>query len=282
MKIRRRTKRRVFFMMVLLWLLTQSGYPVQGRGRADQISRWVYPAFLTIETESSKGAGFFVSPEGYIVTAYHVIEGSKKVLANSGAETRWEAKIVNSHPQKDLAVLQVNLKNTPLLRLGETNAKLGEEVYLFGSPIGKPDYTIGRLIADEFDINERRYIQVQASIISGYSGGPVIDKNGNVVGMILQVMGGDLALAVPAGEVSSFLKDCGASHSYLRKDQLEEENENRWWNTEYRWARLPVAGKGLVVIIPLVVILLLILFLRWYLKRRSEKRALDFEIVFHD
>ncbi len=137
------------------------------------------------------GSGFFITPDGYILTNRHVIEGAEHVVVTTSDDDEYEAKIVGTDPYLDLALLKVDAdRELPALALGDSDAlRVGEWVIAIGNPIMyRNTVTVGvvsgkgrRLGFDPSDLGT--YIQTDAAINFGNSGGPLLNARGEVVGI---------------------------------------------------------------------------------------------------
>ncbi len=160
---------------------------------------------------SSLGSGFIVDVRGYVVTNNHVIAEADQVRVILHDNTELEAKVVGRDPEIDIAVLKVEPKNGRQLsavQWGDSDKiRVGEWTLAIGNPFGLGGtVTAGIVSARGRDINAGRYddfLQTDASINKGNSGGPLFDKNGNVIGIntaIFSQTGGSIGIgfAVPA------------------------------------------------------------------------------------
>jgi serine protease Do len=165
----------------------------------------------------SLGSGFIISPDGYIVTNNHVISGvptdQGKVTISSITVTlpdrkEYKATVVGKDPASDLAVLKIDAKNLPFVQFGDsTKTRVGDWVIAIGNPFALGGtVTAGIVSAIHRSIGSGpydRYIQTDAAINQGNSGGPMFDLNGNVVGIntaIYSPSGGNVGIgfAIPA------------------------------------------------------------------------------------
>jgi serine protease Do len=142
-----------------------------------------------MEEAESLGSGFIISADGLIVTNNHVIEGADSVLVYLTDGTRLTAKIVGEDTKTDLAVLRVTARHPlPFVEFGDSDtAQVGDWVMAIGNPFGLGGtVTLGIVSARNRDIQSGpydSYIQTDASINQGNSGGPLFDMNGKVVGI---------------------------------------------------------------------------------------------------
>ena len=172
--------------------------------------------------EHGIGSGVILSPDGFIVTNAHVVQGARKIRvllqglekpspASSPIFGPMEAKLVGLDRQSDLAVLKIDMTSLPALQLGDSaDLKQGQVVLAFGSPLGlENSVTMGVVSATARQIdpdNPAVFIQTDAPINPGNSGGPLVDVDGRVVGIntfILSQSGGNegLGFAIPANVV---------------------------------------------------------------------------------
>ena len=166
---------------------------------------------------TSLGSGFVISPDGYVVTNNHVISGGQPgqqaapvesitVTLTDGKE--YKARVVGRDVLSDLAVLKIEARNLPFVRFGDsTNTRVGDWVVAIGNPFGLGGtVTAGIVSALHRNIGSGaydRYIQTDASINQGNSGGPMFDLSGNVIGIntaIYSPTGGNVGIgfAIPA------------------------------------------------------------------------------------
>lgn len=162
----------------------------------------VNQSIVVITTESSKaaglGSGFIISPDGYIVTNQHVIDGAKEVWVNLYDGSSYRAKVVGESARDDIAVLKISAKDLPAITLGKSsNCYVGEFVYAIGCP-DSYDYswTVTMGIISHTNRNVKIYydngtlektmnlIQTDVSVNPGNSGGPIINTRGEVVGIV--------------------------------------------------------------------------------------------------
>ena len=159
--------------------------------------------------EQSLGSGVIVSPDGYILTANHVVEGADRVkVALASGEKEFEAKVIGTDSATDTAVLKVDGKNLPAITIADSDKlEVGDVVLAVGNPFGVGQtVTMGigsALGRGGFGINNyENFIQTDAAINPGNSGGPLVDAEGRLVGLntwIISRTGGfqGLGFAVP-------------------------------------------------------------------------------------
>ena len=155
------------------------------------------------------GSGFIIDPEGYVVTNNHVIDGASKVEVRLEDDSTYPAEIIGTDPQTDLALLKIDAgKPLPSLKLGDSDtAEVGDWVMAVGNPFGLGGtVTAGIVSARGRNIQAGPYddfLQVDASINRGNSGGPLFDLEGDVIGVntaIFSPNGGSVGIgfAIPS------------------------------------------------------------------------------------
>ncbi|MFD2365248.1 S1C family serine protease [Pseudoduganella sp. GCM10020061] len=166
---------------------------------------------------ASLGSGVIVSPDGYILTNYHVVEAADQIEVVLPDGRRAIGKVVGTDPETDLAVLRIDLKNLPVMMLGHPEqAKVGDVVLAIGNPFGVGQtVTMGIISAvgrTNLRINEfEDFIQTDAAINFGNSGGALVDTRGNLLGInsaIFSQTGGSVGIgfAIPVSTARSVLE----------------------------------------------------------------------------
>ncbi len=171
---------------------------------------------------TGQGSGFFISPDGYAVTNNHVVEKAESVQVTTDDGKLHTAKVVGTDPKTDLALIKVEGGDFPYVKLADHVPRIGDWVLAVGNPFGLGGtVTAGIVSARGRDIGASAYddfIQIDAPVNKGNSGGPTFDTEGNVIGVntaIFSPSGGSvgIAFAIPSDTVKSVvaqLKDKGA------------------------------------------------------------------------
>ena len=142
----------------------------------------------------SLGSGFFISADGLVVTNNHVIDGAEEILIYTSDGNRYVAELVGADEKTDLAVLKVNAgSNVPFVEFGDSDtAEVGDWVMAIGNPFGLGgSVSLGIVSARHRNINSGPYddfIQTDAAINQGNSGGPLFDMEGNVIGVATAII----------------------------------------------------------------------------------------------
>ena len=157
---------------------------------------------------SGVGSGFILSSDGYIMTNAHVVEGASEVMVTLADKREFKAKIVGADKRTDVAVVKIDAKGLPAIKIGDVNRlKVGEWVMAIGSPFGLENtVTAGIVSAKQRDTGDYLpFIQTDVAINPGNSGGPLINMRGEVVGINSQIYsrsGGfmGISFAIPMDE----------------------------------------------------------------------------------
>lgn len=143
---------------------------------------------------TSLGTGFIISADGYLLTNHHVVDGADTVRIKLSDRREFTAKVVGSDPQSDVALLKIEAKGLPVMRIGNSDAlKPGQWVVAIGSPFGLDHSVTAGIVSAVGRANpgaDQRYvpfIQTDVAINRGNSGGPLLDTRGQVVGINSQI-----------------------------------------------------------------------------------------------
>ena len=171
---------------------------------------------------TGQGSGFFIAADGYAVTNNHVVDKAKAVEITTDDGKNYDAKVIGTDPRTDLALIKVNGRSDfPFVKLADTAPRIGDWVVAVGNPFGLGGtVTAGIVSARGRDIGSGPYddyIQIDAPVNKGNSGGPTFDMEGNVIGVntaIFSPSGGSVGIAfdIPAETVKTVvaqLKDKG-------------------------------------------------------------------------
>lgn len=165
---------------------------------------------------TSQGSGFIVSPDGKVVTNFHVVKGAKDVTVVTDDGTEWKGRVVGSDEKTDVALVQItsDRKDFPTVAFSSGDVKPGDWVLAVGNPFGLGgSVTAGIVSARGREIGAGPYddfLQIDAPINRGNSGGPTFDLAGNVVGVntaIYTPNGGSIGIgfAIPAATVQKVI-----------------------------------------------------------------------------
>jgi serine protease Do len=175
------------------------------------------------------GSGFIVSEDGYVLTNAHVVDGAEHVMVRLTDRREFKAKVVGIDKQTDIAVLKIDAKSLPVVKLGKSSeANVGEWVVAIGSPFGFDNSVTagivsakGRPLPDSPYVN---FIQTDVAVNPGNSGGPLFNLAGEVIGINSQIYsrnGGyqGISFAIPI-EVALNVEDQLVKHGKVSRGRL--------------------------------------------------------------
>lgn len=202
--------------MKLVWLLVVLIIPIKAQATQDVLPglvRRIKPSAVAVETfdakgeKLSRGSGFFIENDR-IVTNRHVLEGAHRAEVHSSNGTVFTVKgVLAVDAEGDLALLKIDTPSPPIrpLPLDKTSPQEGESVVVIGNPLGLEGSVTNGIVSAVRDIPTfGRIIQITAAISSGSSGSPVVNMQGQVIGIAtLQVTGGQsVNFAIPSERIS--------------------------------------------------------------------------------
>ena len=177
------------------------------------------------EIVTGQGSGFFITADGYAVTNNHVVQNAETVQVTTDDGKTYAAKVIGADPRTDLALIKVDAKDFPYVKLGDNAPRVGDWVLAVGNPFGLGGtVTAGIVSARGRDIGAGPYddfIQIDAPVNKGNSGGPTFDVEGNVIGVntaIFSPSGGSvgIAFAIPADTVKGVIAQLREKGSVTR------------------------------------------------------------------
>ena len=184
--------------------------------KSDETVNPLLDMFRRQQRRSSRGvgSGFIVSPKGYILTNEHVVEGSSRIIIGLQSGEKFRGRVVGIDEETDVAVLKIDApRDLPTVILGDSNAaQVGDWVLAIGSPFGLDQTVTAGIISKKerespYFSNFQRFLQTDAAINRGNSGGPLVNMRGEVIGINSQIATstGDyngIGFALPATEAS--------------------------------------------------------------------------------
>jgi S1-C subfamily serine protease len=175
--------------------------------------------FFQPVASQSLGSGFLINDDGFILTNFHVISGSSRIQVTLSDQTQYYGTALDTDRSDDLALIKINPKNkVEFLKLGDSDhLQVGQKVLAIGDPFGLEGTltvgvvsSIGRVIDSETSQRLEGMIQTDAAINGGNSGGPLLDSNGNVIGINTAILGRTnigIGFALPINRAKALLAD---------------------------------------------------------------------------
>ncbi|RQP21647.1 PDZ domain-containing protein [Albitalea terrae] len=188
----------------------------------------VGPAVVNIRTQekgrpTGEGSGFIISADGYVVTNAHVVSGATEVTVSLPDKREFKAKIVGADDRTDVALVKVEATGLPTVKTGDVSKlKVGEWVLAIGSPFGLENtVTAGIVSAKQRETGQEvSFLQTDAAVNPGNSGGPLISLRGEVVGVNSQSLSrvgfGGVSFAIPIDEAMRVVDQLRASGHVIR------------------------------------------------------------------
>ena len=172
------------------------------------------------------GSGFVLTSDGYVVTNNHVVQDANEVSVTFQGGDKYDATVIGTDPKTDLALLKIKSdKSFPHVEFATTEAKVGDWVMAVGNPFGLGGtVTSGIISARGRDIGSGPYddfLQIDASINKGNSGGPTFNLDGDVIGIntaIFSPSGGSVGIgfAIPASTAANVIESLKTNHTVTR------------------------------------------------------------------
>ena len=159
------------------------------------------------------GSGTLLSEDGYIVTNNHVVAGAEKVNVTLSNGKELDASVVGADATTDVAVLKVDARNLPFLPYANSNeVKIGEWVLAAGYPFSLGATVTAGIVSAKARLSAMTYIQTDAAINHGNSGGPLVNREGELIGIIVTFASGTDAyvgysFAIPANTVKKVVNE---------------------------------------------------------------------------
>jgi serine protease Do len=186
------------------------------RGSADApVAAWRYPRDTGTEPSFKDGSGFLIQPSGYILTNAHVVQNADRVMVTLSDERVLHADIVGADPAIDVALLRVDATDgLPTVVLGKSSTlRVGEWVCAIGNPVGYTgSVTVGVVSSLDREIplfGAGEFIQTDAAMSLGSSGGPLVNTRGQVVGITnsISTQSANIGFAIPIDQVTAIMAE---------------------------------------------------------------------------
>jgi len=159
------------------------------------------------------GSGVFISHDGYIITNNHVVENAEEITVTLNDEREFDAEVIGTDPEIDIALIKIKGKDFPMAELGDSEKlKVGQWVVAIGNPLGYDHSVTAGIVSAKgrrLGTGVQSFIQTDAAINFGNSGGPLVDLKGNIVGIntAISSRGQNIGFSVPINMVKDILAD---------------------------------------------------------------------------
>lgn len=200
-----------------------------------EASRYTPPASTPPKSAKaqSSGSGFFVSTQGHILTNAHVIEGCSEIDITPDAMATRRARLIAADRINDLAIISSDVTPPLVLSFGSSAPRLGEPIAAFGFPLSSVltrngNFTLGHVTALAGISDDSRYLQISAPVQSGNSGGPLLDNNGNIAGVVTAKLNA-LRTALATGDLPqnvNFALKAAQARSFLEASRVSVQTES--------------------------------------------------------
>jgi hypothetical protein len=243
----------VLGFVLLGWYSCQSQV-TQSATTAAALYKQASPSVVLIEIYdskgevSAKGSGFLVSPEGAILTNYHVVAHTKRATVRLANEDAYDTvEVIEIDKRKDIALIKIKGFGLPFLKLGRSqDVEVGETVYSLSNPLGVFQNTLSEGIVSGIRPGDGyKYFQISAPISHGSSGGPIFNSKGEVIGIAVATIeeGQNLNFAVPIDYARGMVLEMGTPKPLAAIYEPEPEKPAESAATANAPPAAPVASK---------------------------------------
>ena len=179
------------------------------------------------QAQAGLGSGVIISPDGYILTNNHVVEGADEIEVTLTDSRRARARVIGTDPETDLAILKIELEKLPVIVLGNSDQlAVGDQVLAIGNPFGVGQTVTSGIVSalgrTQLGINTfENFIQTDAAINPGNSGGPLLDSAGRLIGINTAIYSpsgasAGIGFAVPVDTVMRVVPQLIKTGKYIR------------------------------------------------------------------
>lgn len=275
-------------LILLFFILIINSSTYASENKWTSVTEHAKPAVVIIisgdEDSYSLGSGFFVNPEGYVVTNAHVVEDYEEISIGLYDGRIFDASIIYIDRILDLALLKVPASNLPTLRFGNNETiNDGEAVIAIGSPMGF-DFTVssGIISSPKRVIDDLTYLQTDVAINPGNSGGPLINLSGEVLGINTFLIEGaqGIGFAIPSDKAIAFLNEQGISAETSLSSRFSATAELAYLEQVFEEDSITdgVLLSWYYWVVPAILLAIVVFILfRRRVKKRKSKVSLDSE-----
>ncbi|EKQ57913.1 MULTISPECIES: trypsin-like peptidase domain-containing protein [unclassified Clostridium] len=272
-----RIKYVIIFLIYMLLLIPWPAFAI------NFVPEDLFNSVTVVYTSKGLGSGFAIN-KNIIITNAHVVEDFANVSVKLYNDKTCSGKVIKIDKNVDLALVQVDETLTPLKLASEDKVSIGKEVYAIGAPKDIP-YTMtkGIISAKNRKVGNHEYIQIDASINSGNSGGPLVDENGEVIGIntMKMVDAEGIGFAIGTSYINDFIngvtpKDSVAEEPDKDNKIIQGDPETNYKNIAAQNEKLKIAVIVLSVLLLIAILTILKLLIK---KKRKDKYDFEIEIL---
>ncbi|MDP4012527.1 MAG: trypsin-like peptidase domain-containing protein [Candidatus Nanoarchaeia archaeon] len=220
--------RKLTLLLLVLFLIGCQTQIVQNGVTEEfiEVANKVIPAVVSIDAGEATGSGFIINNEGHIITNYHVIRNRDDIRIYLADKRIFSAKVIGFDEETDVALIKIEGKDLPIIAFGDSNLLMvGQKVAAVGSPFGLESTITTGIISAKHRTRGRTiyrdFIQTDANVNPGNSGGPLVNLNGEVIGMntFILAQSEGLGFSIPSNLikkiVESLLENGNITRGYL-------------------------------------------------------------------
>ena len=210
-------KQKPFFLNLIILIFLIIFSPAISLADADKIFKENNKAVVVVVAYDDKGnpirqgSGFIVRTDGAVVTNYHVISNAKDIKIKAGDKVLRVEGLIHADKENDIVILKAKGEKLPTVKIGDIRkAIIGEKVYVISSPEGLENTISDGILSGIREItSDRKVLQITAPVSSGSSGGPVFNKNGEVIGIATFIIekAQNLNFAMPVNLIKDKIKN---------------------------------------------------------------------------
>ncbi|NCC62121.1 MAG: serine protease [Verrucomicrobiae bacterium] len=206
-------KRKLFFAFFLVIFFFPSPFPSHGQDMSDVVQKVLRSVVVILGSSSDKtalGSGFFVTPQGDVLTNYHVVENMTSIAVRLHNKNIYPAQIRAFDKERDVAVMATRVPASmfSVLPLAANTPSVGTTVFAIGAPEGLEQSVSDGLVSGLRAFGNTQYLQISCPVSQGSSGGPVINIHGEAIGIAAFTFskGQNLNFAVPSTTLKQFVE----------------------------------------------------------------------------
>lgn len=176
----------------------------------DELLARIRPILAVVHNGRRGAGGGVIAGDGLVLTNNHVIARGRSFKVTLEDDATYEARVLTHDPDVDLALLGIPADGYPSAVFSKRDARPGELVFAYGHPWGQRNVLTGGVLSAVTTARTRRgeipILRTDAKLAPGFSGGPLLDAAGEVIGINTMIVGGDQSVAVPASVILEFLE----------------------------------------------------------------------------